>query len=113
MNIKYIIPANWLSKSMLLGSYSAVDKYIETFIEAKHGNSRAQYNLGLMYANGIGVPKNYELAADWFRNAAEQGYAKAQYCLSVMYYKGHGVPCCDKDAYAWVSVVLINSYESS
>jgi TPR repeat protein len=31
-----------------------------------------------MYQYGHGVPKNYQLAADWFRKAAEQGIAVAQ-----------------------------------
>jgi TPR repeat protein len=32
---------------------------------AEQGNASAQYNLGIMYANGQGVPKDYVLAAKW------------------------------------------------
>ena len=42
------------------------------------GDTNAQYNLGLMYNNGDGVPQDYKEAVKWYRLAAEQGYAKAQ-----------------------------------
>ena len=45
---------------------------------AKQGNAYAQYNLGLMYANGHGVPQDDKTAVKWYRLAAEQGYADAQ-----------------------------------
>jgi hypothetical protein len=37
--------------------------------------SRPQCKLGLMYANGQGVPQDYGVAASWFLVAAEQGDA--------------------------------------
>ena len=48
----------------------------------------AQYNLGIMYYNGQGVPQDYAEAAKWFRLAAEQGDVSAQYNLGVMYDNG-------------------------
>ena len=59
---------------------------------AEQGNAEAQYNLGVMYANGDGVPKDAVEAVKWFRKAAEQGHAKAQYNFGLMYYNGKGVP---------------------
>ena len=53
-------------------------------LAAEQGYVRAQYNLGLMYANGQGVPQDYKTAVKWFRLAAEQGNADAQYNLGVM-----------------------------
>ncbi len=44
----------------------------------------AQYNLGVMYANGQGVPKDEKQAVVWYRKAAEQGYADAQHNLGLM-----------------------------
>ncbi|MBQ6664232.1 MAG: SEL1-like repeat protein [Synergistaceae bacterium] len=35
--------------------------------------ARAQYNIGYMYFNGLGVLKDNEEAIDWFKKAAEQG----------------------------------------
>ena len=43
------------------------------------GNAGAQYNLGLMYTNGDGVPQDDTEAARWYRSAADQGHASAQY----------------------------------
>ena len=37
-----------------------------------------QYNLGVMYANGEGVPEDDVLAYMWFNVAAAQGYEGAQ-----------------------------------
>ncbi len=54
-------------------------------ISAEQGDARAQYNLGLMYVNGRGVPQDYEKAIDWFTKSAEQGFAGAQNNLGVMY----------------------------
>ena len=48
---------------------------------AKQGNVVAQYNLGLLYDNGRGVPQDYKTAVKWYRLAAEQGDASAQYYL--------------------------------
>ncbi len=68
---------------------------------AKQGNATAQYNLGLMYDNGWGVPKNDKIAVKWYRLAAEQGNASAQYNLGLMYDNGKGVPKNDKIAVKW------------
>ena len=51
---------------------------------AEQGVAFAQYNLGVMYANGQGVPQNYKTAVKWYRLAAKQGLAGAQYYLGVM-----------------------------
>ena len=45
----------------------------------------AQYNLGVMYDNGEGVPQDYKEAVKWYRLAAEQGNANAQTNLGNMY----------------------------
>ncbi|MEQ8799456.1 MAG: SH3 domain-containing protein [Salinisphaeraceae bacterium] len=55
---------------------------------AEEGNAAAQYNLGLMYANGFGVTRNAGTAREWYRKSAEQGYARAQHNLGVMLQNG-------------------------
>jgi TPR repeat protein len=55
---------------------------------AEQGFAPAQYNLGLMYGKGQGVPQDYAQAAKWFREAAEQGHASAQFSLGVVYANG-------------------------
>lgn len=59
---------------------------------AEQGNPEAQYNLGVMYAKGQGVPKDGGQALFWFRKAAEQDYAEAQYLLGSLCLAGRGVP---------------------
>jgi uncharacterized protein len=44
---------------------------------AQQGIVEAQYNLGLLYAQGQGVPQDDGQAIQWFRRAADQGYAPA------------------------------------
>jgi hypothetical protein len=46
---------------------------------AKGGDADAQFNLGVMYDNGEGVPEDDAEAVKWYRRAAEQGFAEAQY----------------------------------
>ena len=43
---------------------------------AKKGHTQAQYNLGLMYDKGQGVPQDYKEAVKWTRLSAEQGNAR-------------------------------------
>ena len=58
---------------------------------AEQGYAGARYNLGLIYANGYGVPQDYAEAVRWYRLAAEQGHARAQNDLGSMYVNGEGV----------------------
>ncbi len=45
---------------------------MEFRVLAEQGDAIAQYNLGLMYANGRGVPRDYVQARMWFNLAAAQ-----------------------------------------
>ena len=69
--------------------------------KAKQGDAGAQYNLGLMYANGQGVVKNEVEAVKWYRKAADQGNAKAQHNLGVCYAFGQGVVKDEIEGYKW------------
>ncbi len=77
---------------------------------AKDGLAAAQYNLGVMYQKGQGVPQDYKTAVKWYRLAAEQGYACAQYNLGVMYQKGLGVPQNYKTAVKWYRLAAEQGY---
>jgi TPR repeat protein len=52
---------------------------------ATAGDPRAQYDLGVLYIQGDGVPQDYAAASYWLRQAAIAGLAPAQYNLGVMY----------------------------
>ena len=71
---------------------------------AEQGNISAQVNLGLMYDEGRGVPKNFMAATKWFRKAAEQGDASAQNNLGVAYGNGRGVPKDEIEGLAWFNI---------
>ena len=61
--------------------------------QAEQGDAKAQFNLGVMYYNGWGVPQNDAERVKWTRRAAEQGLAEAQYRMAVMYGGGRsGLP---------------------
>ena len=57
---------------------------------AETNDTSCQYNLGVMYEQGIGVAKDEKEALGWYRKAAELGNANAQFNLGVMYENGHG-----------------------
>ncbi len=71
---------------------------------AEQGELGAQYNLGLMYRNGQGVPQHDAEAVGWYRKAAEQGHAEAQFNLGVMYDNGLGVPQDYAQAHMWYNL---------
>lgn len=52
------------------------------YVLAKEGDPKAQFNVGLIYANGKGVKKDSYQAMEWYKKAAEQGDTAAQYNLA-------------------------------
>jgi Sel1 repeat-containing protein/sporulation related protein len=48
---------------------------------AKQGHTDAQYALGYMYHNGLGVPRNYKLSIQWLSVASAKGNGKAMEAL--------------------------------
>jgi hypothetical protein len=77
---------------------------------AEQGSADAQYNLGVMYFTGRGVPKDDAEAAKWFRLAANQGDATAQYNLGVLYFSGTGVPQNRGEAAKWYNLAAEQGY---
>ena len=68
----------------------------------RHQHAAAQANLGALYYNGVGVPKDYKTAAELFRQAASSGHAGAQRNLGVALYYGHGVAKDEGAALDWL-----------
>ena len=73
----------------------------KTESEAKRGVAVAQFNLGSIYAKGLGVTQSYAFAAKWFRLAADQGQANAQLALGELYEVGQGVTRDESEAAHW------------
>ncbi len=93
------------------GDYATALK--EFRVLAEQGYAGAQNNLGLMYAEGQGVPPDDKEAARWFRLAAAQGDAKAQYNLGVMYAEGQGVPQDVVQAHLWMHLAAAQGDEDA
>ncbi len=80
---------------------------------AEQGNASAQFNLGVMYERGHGVPQDHAEAAKWYRLAAEQGDAFAQFNLGLMYADGDGVPQDDVLAHMWWNLAAAQGIENA
>ncbi len=83
--------SNELEKGMFALEMKDYDRalYYLSF-EAVQGNATAQYNLGLMYKNGIGVDKDNEEALGWFTLGSDNGHMLSKYALGLLYYHGKG-----------------------
>jgi len=68
---------------------------------AEQGDALAQYNLGMLYRKGRGVPQDDVQARQWYAKAAAQGQAKAQFNLGTLYFNGEGVPKDYQQALRW------------
>lgn len=68
---------------------------------AKSGHAGAQYNLGALYANGLGVKQDYKTALLWFNAAANQGSPMGMLYLGMLYADGNGTEQNLGAAYIW------------
>ena len=73
-------------------------------LAAEQGLAEAQTHLGVMYADGRGVPQDYAEAVRWYRLAAEQGLAIAQTNLGFMYVSGKGIAENLLQAHMWFNL---------
>jgi TPR repeat protein len=78
---------------------------------AEAGDRRAQYQIGVLFYRGDGVPRDYSEAAKWFRRAAERGDADAQFNLGLLYADGTGVPKDFVRAHMWFNLAAA-SYDA-
>jgi TPR repeat protein len=96
---------------LLLPALAFAQSYFEERkAAAESGDTAAQFDLGVMYDNGEGVPENTAEAVRWYRLAAEQGYALAQSNLGLMYSNGDGVPENDAEAVRWYRLAAEQGY---
>ncbi len=73
-----------------------------TLNPAVAGDSSAQYEMALRYADGEDGPQNFQDAMVWFAKAAANGNASAQWKLGLGYLNGIGVPHDERKAAVWV-----------
>ena len=55
---------------------------------AEAGDARAMFELGAAYEKGSGVPRNAQLALEYYKRAGAKGYGRADYNRAMLYEKG-------------------------
>jgi TPR repeat protein len=85
--------------SQLPQNYS---KAMQCFREAADaGNPMAQYEIGWLYDNGLGVTKDHKEAMTWYLKAANAGIGPAMAKIGVPYTLGQGVTQDYEQAFVW------------
>lgn len=94
-----------VSRAVALWNRGGVDDLKESFRlnqeAAETKDSRAEYNLGVMYMTGKGAQKDDKQAVYWFRRAANRGHTLAQFNLAVSLQNGDGLPADATEAVNW------------
>jgi len=75
-----------------------------TYAASYFRNADAQYQVGRMYLDGQGVPRNAWQAARWFTLAANKGQSQAQAMLGYMLVKGDAVPREPARGLMWLTI---------
>lgn len=83
---------------------SAKARKIFRYAASYYGNAEAQYNLGLMFADGTGGTQDKRMAARWLKLAAEKGQHKAQALLGRMMFMGDGIPQRVSEGLMWLTI---------
>lgn len=68
---------------------------------AEAGDEVAAFNVGVLYAQGLGVEADPRAAVRWYRRSALAGYANAQFNLGAAYYHGQGTDVNLSQAVSW------------
>ena len=91
---------------MEAGDYQAAMS--EFLPAARSGNADAEELIGVLYALGLGVPRDDIRAFDWYLRASLKGHAGAQSGLGWYYEVGRGIPAPDLvRAYLWYALSSI------
>ncbi|WP_300034498.1 tetratricopeptide repeat protein [uncultured Roseobacter sp.] len=75
---------------------------------ARSGNADAEELIGVMYAMGLGVPRDDQRAFEWYLRSAMKGHPGAQSGIGWYYEVGRGMPAPDLvRAYMWYTLSAI------
>jgi len=69
--------------------------------QAQGGDVQAMVELGRIYLNGAGRPRDYDHAMEWFLKAAKEGNAAGQVGVGFLFSRGLGCPLDKKKAGEW------------
>ena len=81
--------------------------------KADSGDVKAQYSLGMIYANGWGINKDEATAVKWFKKAAEKEDPNALYQLGLYYEKGNIVPKDEALALEYYEKAMLKGVEEA
>lgn len=71
--------------------YREYDDAYQVWLElAGKGHSQSQFDLGVIFHNGMGFDKDHEKALYWFEKAASHENAEAENYLGTIYESGNG-----------------------
>jgi TPR repeat protein len=110
LSLPFVTVALLTPNSVLAGfdeamSFLRKQDYVSAMAElhplAEKGDSRAQVELGRMFARGRGTSPDDVEAVRWYRKAAEANDPIGQYLLGYMYAKGRGVDLDNSTAVFW------------
>lgn len=80
---------------------------------SQQGNSQAQYILGSMYLDGLGVKQDYKQAYKFFNESALQNNSFGEYGLGYLYKHGLGVKKdLSKTVYWWKKSAQLNNKDA-
>ena len=101
---RFLAPADIQTFQAMLGRpttglFSPLEKVRAIQYAAVNGSARSQLALAVMYAEGVGVSRDYARAFHWFSEADKQGSPEAKYAMSTYFSLGvSGVADQDKAA---------------
>ncbi len=107
------VSVNDTSKSKLNSvkdTLSPAQSYLSWKAAAEKGDTNSQYNLGLVYEQGLGTAVDLQQAARWYKKASMQGHAVAAYNLATMAHQGHGMKADIKMAKHWYEFAAKKGY---
>jgi TPR repeat protein len=73
---------------------------------ANNGDAAAQFNMGVMYANGLGVDRDMAVAMDWWEHAARQLHVRSAHNLALAMLAGEPRDGAHEDAGTDYTAVL-------
>ncbi len=71
-----------LKRLLLEKQYDVLNKKLSVLAAA--GDMAAQFQLGVSYEKGLGVPIDTDKSLGWYQSAADRGYVKAQFSLALL-----------------------------
>lgn len=72
--------------------------------------AEVHFNIGLMFANGDGVPRNDAMAAKWFLKSAQEGLAEAQFRIGEKLLSGSGIEKDPVQGAEWIRKAADNGF---